>query len=139
MLTLPEPTLTQSTNPAAELPVRRVLIAEDNPDLRSIFRSIFVHCKFEVALAENGIEALERLAENCPDVLVLDINMPYLNGLGVLSHIRQTPTLRRLKVIVVTGNAVAVGHPDAQQADLLLVKPVNINELIVMAQRLIST
>lgn len=117
---------------------RKVLIAEDNLDLRNIFSRVFAHHNFQVEVACDGIEAINQLAENCPDVLILDINMPHLNGLEVLTHIRQTPYLRTLKVIIVTGNSVAIDHPDAQQADLLLVKPISVNELITMVQRLIE-
>jgi CheY-like chemotaxis protein len=119
-------------------PVRKVLIAEDNPDLRDIFSRIFLHHHFEVEIAEDGVEALDVLADSRPDVLILDINMPHMSGLEVLSYIRQTPFLRALKVIIVTGNSVAIDHPDAQQADLLLIKPISVNELITMVERLIG-
>lgn len=129
----------QPSKPTPDSSPRKVLIVEDNPDLRNIFSCIFTHHKFEVQTAQDGMEALECLADSRPDVLILDINMPHLNGLEVLSYIRQTPFLRTLKVIVVTGNSVAIDHPDAQQADLLLVKPISVNELITMAQRLIES
>ncbi len=129
----------QPSKPTPDSSPRKVLIVEDNPDLRNIFSRIFAHHNFEVQTAQDGMEALERLADSCPDVLILDINMPRLNGLDVLSYIRQTPFFRTLKVIVVTGNSVAIDHPDAQQADLLLVKPISVNELITMAQRLIES
>jgi len=124
------------TDPAP--PVRKVLIAEDNPDLRNIFSRIFLHHHFQVEVAQNGMEALDLLADSRPDVLILDINMPHMSGLEVLSYIRQTPFLRALKVIIVTGNSVAIDHPDAQKADLLLIKPISVNELITMVERLIG-
>ena len=118
---------------------RRVLIAEDNPDLRRIFTHVFQHHQFSVEIAVDGAEALAFLAANQPpDVMILDVNMPRLNGLEVLAYIRQTPHLEALKVIVVTGNSVAMDHPDAQHADLFLLKPISINELITMARRLIA-
>ncbi len=119
---------------------RRVLIAEDNPDLRQIFTHVFQHHRFSVEIAVDGAEALAFLAASQPpDVLILDVNMPRLSGLEVLAYIRRTPHLKALKVIVVTGNSVAVDHPDAQHADLFLIKPININELITMASRLIAS
>jgi CheY-like chemotaxis protein len=119
-------------------PARKVLIVEDDSNFLNVLKRIFLHHRFEVETAKNGEEALNRLADSCPDVLILDIHMPHLSGIEVLSHIRQMPFLRALKVVVVTGNSVAIEHPDAQQADLLLIKPISINELVTMVKRLIS-
>jgi DNA-binding response OmpR family regulator len=115
---------------------KRVLIAEDNPDLRAIFARVFDRQYFAVTLAVDGLEAMDHLNEEMPDVLILDVNMPRLSGLQVLSRIRQRQEMKGLKVIVVTGNSLAMQHPDAAFADLFLVKPVNIMELVTLAQRL---
>ncbi len=133
------PTLAQDTSQTPTAAGRRVLIAEDNPDLRQIFARVFLHHHFVVEMARDGAEAMACLADQQPpDVMILDVNMPHLSGLEVLAYIRQTPHLKALKVIVVTGNSVAMDHPDAQQADLFLLKPISINELIIMTRRLIA-
>lgn len=132
-------TLAQDTSQTPTAAGRRVLIAEDNPDLRQIFAHVFLHHRFVVEMARDGAEAMACLADQQPpDVMILDVNMPHLSGLEVLAYIRQTPHLKALKVIVVTGNSVAMDHPDAQQADLFLLKPISINELITMTRRLIA-
>ena len=132
----------QQTESGAEAPVtevmamKRVLIAEDNPDLRAIFARVFSRQHFTVTLAMDGVEAMKCLDEEVPDVLVLDVNMPRMSGLQVLARIRQQQKLKGLKVIVVTGNALAVQHPEAAYADLFLVKPVSILDLVTLAERL---
>ncbi|MBO9308533.1 MAG: response regulator [Chloroflexi bacterium] len=128
----------QPLGPGLTPPARKVLIVEDDTNFLNVLRRIFLHHRFEVETAKNGEEALDRLANSRPDVLILDINVPHPSGLEVLSYIRQAPFLRALKVVVVTGNPVAIDHPDAQQADLLLIKPISVNELVTMVERLIG-
>jgi CheY-like chemotaxis protein len=118
--------------------MKRVLIIEDNSDLRGIFSLLFHHKHFEVCEATDGTEALEFLTHTVPDVIILDINMPKLSGLDVLKQIRQNPATAHTKVIVVTGNYLARQKPEAELADLFLVKPISIHELIVFAQRLLN-
>ena len=118
-------------------PLKQVLIAEDRPDLRKIFGHVFNKQHFNVRMAADGIEALEALRIQTPDILVLDINMPNLSGLEVLTYVRQQQSLKDIKVIVVTGNSLAVQYPEVGSADLFLVKPVNLSELVTFAQRLL--
>ncbi len=119
--------------------LKRVLIAEDNMDLRIIFAHAFNKDRFEVVTVENGQEALDYLALNTPDIAVLDVDMPKVSGLQVLAKIRQKPHMSTMKVIILTGNMMARHVPGADEADLFLVKPVNIHELVTMADRLIKS
>lgn len=116
----------------------KVLIAEDNRDLRDIFAFTFDRRHFAVRVAEDGLQALEMLKTDIPDVLVLDVNMPYMTGLDVLTYVRQNARMKHVKVIVVTGNCMSTLAPEAEQADLFLVKPVNIADLVTFAQRLVD-
>ncbi len=117
---------------------KKVLIAEDNRDLREIFSHTFNPRSFSVKVAVDGREALSQLEQEIPDILILDVNMPYMTGLEVLTRVRQDPRMKHMKVIVVTGNAMATHAPEAELADLFLVKPVNIVDLMTFAQRLIA-
>ena len=116
----------------------RVLIAEDNPDLRHIFKVAFTRFDYEVVIAEDGQEALDLLAETKPDLLVLDINMPRVTGLEVLQRVRARPDMKHMKVMIVTGNVIAGNSPEAEAADLLLIKPVSLYDLIKLAERLLT-
>ncbi len=118
--------------------LKKVLIVDDNPDLRTIFARTFDPLYFDVHVASDGMEALEHLQADLPDVLILDINMPRLSGFDVLRQVRANQTTKDVKVVVVTGNVTAMQAPEAEYADLLLIKPVNINELVTLAQRLIN-
>lgn len=117
-------------------PQRTVLIAEDNLDLRNIFAKTFERIHFAVRLAEDGIEAIESLKADPPDILILDINMPRVSGLEVLRFVRENPATKAIKVVLVTGNGMAMQSPEAEYADLVLIKPVYIADLMTLAKRL---
>ncbi len=116
--------------------LKKVLVVDDHPDLRAIFARTFDRRHFAVTIASDGVEAIERLQEELPDILILDINMPRLSGYEVLRYVRQNQGTQDLKVIVVTGNTMAMTAPEAEFADLLLIKPVSISDLVTLAQRL---
>ncbi|MBI1258621.1 MAG: response regulator [Chloroflexi bacterium] len=118
--------------------MKRVLIAEDDLDLRDIFSRTFLKRSFNVQVARDGQEALEYLHLASPDVLVLDINMPRVSGLDILTYIHQRPELQGVKIIIVTGNTKAVYEPQIEYADLLLTKPVSLHDLANYAEALVS-
>lgn len=115
---------------------RSVLVVDDNPDLRTVFSRAFNRQDFAVRMAADGCEAIASLDESPPDVMILDLNMPNLDGMGVLKHLRARPGGEDVKVIVVTGNPIAASTPEAQMADLVLIKPVDLRELVTLARRL---
>jgi CheY-like chemotaxis protein len=83
--------------------IPRMLIADDDP---SIVRLLASHCGrmgFEVDTAANGIQALLKASRGKPDILVIDVNMPEVDGLSVCAHLLD-PRKRALDVIVVTGS-----------------------------------
>lgn len=116
--------------------LKKVLIVEDNPDLRAIFARTFDRQHFSVHVVDNGLQALCYLETEMSDLIILDVNIPYLSGLEVLRSVRENPRAEHVKVVLVTGNCTAVHTPEAQTADLILLKPVNVSDLIMLAQRL---
>src|SRR6185295_18564035 len=116
--------------------MKRVLIAEDDADLQDIFSYAFTKLRFEVQIARDGQQAIESLMTTLADVLVLDINMPRVSGLDVLTYIHRSPDLSDLKIIVVTGSTQAAYAPQVEYADLVLTKPVSIRDLTEFAERL---
>ncbi len=88
--------------PAAAGPAPLVLVADDDPNLRHLVRGILTAQGFRVAEAEDGIAALDEAQRLRPDVMLLDMDMPRLDGLGVLDTLRQRLLGRSVPVIVVT-------------------------------------
>jgi DNA-binding response OmpR family regulator len=83
-----------------------LLIVEDDDDLRRLLAEFFLAEGFTVRTAKHGIEAL-RFLENCtPAAVVLDLALPYVDGLGVLQAIRDRPQTKATPVIVITGTGL---------------------------------
>jgi CheY-like chemotaxis protein len=116
----------------------RVLIADDEPDIRTILRRLLVREEFCVAEAGDGVEALSA-AQNCDvQVIVMDINMPRMNGTEALWKLRELPRFARTPVVLMTGNYVGSHYSGpAQIADVLLFpKPLNLDQLLHAIQEL---
>lgn len=67
----------------------KLFIVEDNADLREIFRLRFAAAGFEVAASENGLDFLTRVQEEKPDVILLDLMLPEMDGFAVLKSMRE--------------------------------------------------
>lgn len=77
-----------------------VLIAEDDPVLRDVYLRKFKNSQYDIRTAENGEEAVKMIAEKSPDVVLLDLNMPLLDGFGVLEKFPKAD--RKFFVIILT-------------------------------------
>ena len=84
---------------------KTVLLVEDEEPLRRVLRDLLEREGFTVVEASDGVQALDEIDRSAPDVLVLDLNLPRLDGYGVLSHLRARPATSKLPVIVLTAKA----------------------------------
>lgn len=80
----------------------KVLVVDDEKGIRYLLSEVLLNRGFEVSLAEDGQESLEKLEKNHFDLVVTDINMPRLDGVGMLKKMRKTG--REEKIIIMTGN-----------------------------------
>jgi two-component system, chemotaxis family, chemotaxis protein CheY len=80
----------------------RALVVDDSTAVRLYLRRVLVPCGFEVVEAKNGREGLERVREQPVDLVLLDWNMPVMNGLELLQHIRSEPGVGSPCVMMVT-------------------------------------
>jgi len=81
---------------------KTVLLVEDEEPLRQVLRELLEREGFTVVEASDGVQALDEVDRSAPDVVVLDLNLPRLDGYGVLNHLRARPSTARLPVIVLT-------------------------------------
>ena len=107
----------------------KILIVDDNSDVRRLFAIGLNQHGFEVKLAANGAEAVERIASERPDVILLDWVMPLMDGGEVLRKLREATDVD-IPVIVVSGHP----QPEENQGDpriqSWLVKPITIEQLV---------
>jgi CheY-like chemotaxis protein len=109
----------------------RILVAEDNYANLELMREILDMQGHEIIEARDGSEALLQAELASPDLILLDVNMPVLNGFEVLQRLRATPQLASIKVIALTAYAMRGDREKALQAgfDGYLTKPVDIQTL----------
>ncbi len=105
----------------------RILFVDDDPIMREFAMVHLSTDKAQVSLAADGVEALEALAASRADVVLLDLEMPRLDGFEVLARLRADPSTRELPVIVVTGreDVAAIDRAFEAGATSFLVKPIN--------------
>lgn len=84
--------------------MQQVLVVDDNEDIRSALRAILEDAGYEVVEAGDGREAIAVAIRRCPNVILLDLNLPPSDGFQVLRQITAEPVLKRVPVIIVTGS-----------------------------------
>ena len=82
--------------------MKRILLIEDDPFLTDIYTTKFKKANLEVEVATDGEEALAKLKEKTPDLVVLDLVLPRIDGWEILSKIKANPKLKNLKVVVLS-------------------------------------
>jgi len=114
------------------------LVVEDDHELRRVFELALVFDGYHVVGAAHGGEALQVLNRETPAVVVLDLVLPWVNGLEVLATMRETPRLRTVPVLVVTGTPTSQHDLRDFRPVKLLRKPVNIEALSPVIQQLLG-
>ncbi len=109
-------------------------MVEDNPDNRLLLQAI-LRDRFAVLEYENGLDALDAFAADPPDVVLLDISLPGMDGLEILARIRADATLAELPVIALTAHAMAGDREKYLAAgfDDYLTKPIVDESLLMRA------
>jgi CheY-like chemotaxis protein len=122
----------------SERGAEKILIADDDASIRRLMQAILEAEGFQLLQATDGLEALEIARTEVPDLVVLDVMMPRLNGLEVLSKLKNDPRLERIRVLVVTAQPASEAEAREHGADGVIVKPFAPEDLADLAATLVS-
>ena len=114
----------------------RLLVVDDDPGLRELLRASFETASVEIEEAESAPAAAQLIAQRAPDVIVLDVQMPGLDGISFCRSLKTDPATRHLPVILLTGDVDAELSGREAGADAFLRKPFSPLELLKVAERL---
>lgn len=109
---------------------KRVLFADDSPSITSAAYDALDDLGYEVDLAYNGKEALDRLKQNKPDIIILDIEMPKLKGYEVAEIIRNIPDYDKIPIIALTSVALETLKEKAKFFNAYLIKPFGFDQMV---------
>ncbi|MCP3926094.1 MAG: response regulator [Desulfobacterales bacterium] len=124
---------------------KRILVVDDEPDLTEIVKRNLEGEGFEVEVAYNGVEAMEKVTANPPDAIVLDVMMPEKDGFEVCAELKADEKFLDIPIVMLTAVADHVGstkysHFDgmSMEADDYLPKPASPEEITESVKRLVN-
>lgn len=136
-------TVTSTTRGRAglEVEVARIYIADDEPDIRNLLTFTLVDEGHEVLTVPDGAKAVAAVAEDPPDLLVLDLMMPVMDGFQVLDELEARGVRALTRVLMLTARRTEKDRLEGLQhgADLYISKPFDTDELLVAVHDLLGT
>jgi two-component system cell cycle response regulator DivK len=117
-----------------------ILYVEDNPDNRTLVRRILLSEDYALLEANNGFEALNVLKTSKPDLILMDINMPDMDGYTLTAKIKAMPGYERVPILALTANVMRGDREKTLEAgcDGYIQKPLDIDQLIKEIERFLA-
>ena len=117
-----------------------VLVVDDYQDAREMYAEYLSFSGFRVAEAANGLEALEKAFELRPDVILMDLSLPGLDGWAATRQLKDDDRTKDIPVVALTGHALAGASDGARQAgcDAFVTKPCLPDELVLEVKRVLE-
>ena len=119
---------------------QRILVIEDQEDLRAILRDLLTATGYEVLEARNGIDGVAKAEAERPDLILMDIQLPQLDGYGATRRIKALSGLQRTPIIAVSSFAMKGDEERARDAgcDAYVTKPYSPMQLLGLVQKFLS-
>lgn len=120
---------------------RKILAVDDEKHIVRLVQVNLERQGYEVVTANDGKEALQKVEEEHPDLVVLDVMMPFMDGFEVLQNLRRNPATREIPVIMLTAKAQDADVFKGWQSgvDCYLTKPFNPMELVSFVKRIFNS
>ena len=117
-----------------------ILYVEDNLDNRTLVRRILLSEDYDLLEATNAAEALRVLESTKPDLILMDINMPDMDGYTLTSKIKTTPGFERVPILALTANVMRGDKEKTLEAgcDGYIQKPLDIDQLVREVERFLA-
>jgi two-component system cell cycle response regulator DivK len=129
----------EPTDPLAGARRQRVLVADDNPDLRQLWRAYLTLSGFDVTEATNGTDAVLKAARDLPAVILMDFSMPSMNGAAAARTLKGDPRTAAIPVIGLTGHGTAArAHNFGDVCETVLEKPLNPEAVLEALRRAVE-
>jgi CheY-like chemotaxis protein len=120
--------------------MQRVLIVEDEKPIRELLNDFLSDEGYQTLLAENGQRGIELARAEQPDLILMDLMLPLLDGIAAMRALKEMPETRDIPVIVMSANSVLLLHlSDQHLADDTLRKPFDLDQILHVIQAKISS
>ena len=113
---------------------RRVLVIDDDDELADVVRQVLRDAGYSVATVRHGAAALELTQHIAPDLILLDLSMPIMDGWSFVSQYRRT-SRKGARIVLLTGNSAAPEIARSLAADGYLIKPFSVDDLVATVAR----
>ncbi|MFN8459616.1 MAG: response regulator [Anaerolineae bacterium] len=119
---------------------KRVLIVDDEVNIVISLEFLLEQAGYHVRVAHNGEEGLEKIATFEPDLVLLDVMMPRMNGFEVCSRVRENPAWQHIKIVMLTakGREVEITKGLALGANAYITKPFSTKELLAQVRQILE-
>ncbi len=115
---------------------KKILIAEDSSVIQNLTRKILEQQLFTISTAKNGQQVLDKMEQEAFDLVLMDINMPVMDGMECTRQIRgnEKPSISQTPIIAITGNAMNYSQSEFEEAGInkVLQKPLDFDLLVKM-------
>jgi two-component system cell cycle response regulator DivK len=117
-----------------------VLVVDDFTDNREMYSEYLAYCGFDVIEAKNGKEAIEAAQEKQPDIIIMDLSLPVMDGWEATRRLKADERTRKIPVVALTGHALAGHSQGAKEAgcDSFLAKPCLPDQLVAEIKRMLD-
>ncbi|HEX2093222.1 MAG TPA: response regulator [Longimicrobiaceae bacterium] len=120
---------------------KTVLLVEDNEDNRTVYRTILEHFGYEVIEARNGEDGIRMAREDHPDLILMDISIPLVDGWEATKILKADPATSGIPIIALTAHALATDRAKAQEVgcDGYLAKPCEPRRVVAEVEKFIGS